>query len=306
MKTIKVNCNNTLGVVKPMHAVNNAPLYKFAADQRITNMDAWKEAGIPYSRTHDAAFCATYGGEHTVDVNNIFTNFDADPYDPASYDFVLTDEYMKVIEFSGSEAFFRLGSKIEHWAKKYNTLPPKDFNKWAVICEHIIRHYTEGWADGFNMKVTYWEIWNEPDLDPDDSTHKRTWGGTKAQFFDLYEIAAKHLKSCFPHLKIGGPALAHREDWARDFLTEMKRREVPMDFFSWHIYSADPKKDPNAVKYDEITYAEMIAKELGALDLTAAAFCMANDITSYAFELKDPMNIYRVAMGEKIGTEIHR
>ena len=61
-----------------------------------------------------------------------------------------------------------------------------------------------------------------------------------------------------------------------------------------------------ATKYDEITYAEMIAKELGALDLTAAAFCMANGITSYAFELKDPMNIYRVAMGEKIGTELHK
>lgn len=72
------------------------------------------------------------------------------------------------------------------------------------------------------------------------------------------------------------------------------------------VYSADPKKDSSAVKYDEITYAEMIAKELGALDLTAAAFCMANDITSYAFELKDPMNIYRVVMGEKIGTELHR
>jgi uridylate kinase len=72
------------------------------------------------------------------------------------------------------------------------------------------------------------------------------------------------------------------------------------------VYSADPRKDPTAVKYDELTYSEMIAKELGALDLTAAAFCMANDITSYAFELKDPMNIYRVAMGEKIGTELHR
>ncbi len=72
------------------------------------------------------------------------------------------------------------------------------------------------------------------------------------------------------------------------------------------VYSADPKVDKNAVKYDEITYADMIAKELGALDLTAAAFCMANNITSYAFELKDPMNIYRVAMGEKIGTELHK
>ena len=71
------------------------------------------------------------------------------------------------------------------------------------------------------------------------------------------------------------------------------------------VYSADPRKDPTAVKYDEITYGEMIAKELGALDLTAAAFCMANDITSYAFELKDPENIYRAITGEKVGTEIH-
>jgi uridylate kinase len=72
------------------------------------------------------------------------------------------------------------------------------------------------------------------------------------------------------------------------------------------VYTADPKRDKTATKYDEITYTEMISKELGALDLTAAAFCMANDITAYAFELKDPMNIYRVAMGEKIGTELHR
>ena len=72
------------------------------------------------------------------------------------------------------------------------------------------------------------------------------------------------------------------------------------------VYSADPKKDPTAVRYDEITYSEVIAKELKALDLTATAFCMDNNIKAYAFELKDPMNIYRVAMGEKIGTELHK
>ena len=72
------------------------------------------------------------------------------------------------------------------------------------------------------------------------------------------------------------------------------------------IYSADPKKDPNAVRYDELTYKEILDKELKALDLTATTFCMDNDIRAYAFELKDPMNIYRVIMGEKIGTEIHR
>ena len=72
------------------------------------------------------------------------------------------------------------------------------------------------------------------------------------------------------------------------------------------VYNADPRKDPTARRYDEITYADVIAKELKALDLTAAAFCLDNDIKAYAFELKDPMNIYRVAMGEKIGTDLHR
>ncbi len=71
------------------------------------------------------------------------------------------------------------------------------------------------------------------------------------------------------------------------------------------VYSADPKRDPNAVRYDEITYKEVLAKELKALDLTATTFCMDNNIRAYAFELKDPMNIYRVVMGEKIGTELH-
>ena len=239
MARLNVNFNNQIGSIKPMHAVNNGPVYKFAADQRITNLDAFVDAGIPYARTHDASFYATYGGEHTVDVHAIFPNFDADPYDPASYDFPMTDEYLKVMDFAGVECYYRLGSKIEHGVKKYGSLPPKDFHKWAVICEHIIRHYTEGWADGFRYNIKYWEIWNEPDLDPDDSPHKRCWGGTKVQFFELYNIAATHLKKCFPHLKIGGPALAGDMAWAEDFLSQLN---APLDFFSWHYYGCDPEK----------------------------------------------------------------
>jgi len=239
MEIMRVDFSKDCGLVKPMHAVNNGPVFKFAEDQRITNIDSYRAAGIPYARTHDAAFYANYGGEHTVDIHAIFPDFDADPCDPASYDFLLTDEYLKVIEFAGTKTFYRLGSKIEHWPKKYGTLPPKDFHKWAVSCEHIIRHYTEGWADGFHMDIEYWEIWNEPDLDPDDSTHKRCWGGTKAQFFELYDIAAKHLKECFPHMKIGGPAIAGNLEWAEDFLAQLK---APLDFFSWHIYAAVPEK----------------------------------------------------------------
>ena len=70
------------------------------------------------------------------------------------------------------------------------------------------------------------------------------------------------------------------------------------------VYSADPKKDSSAVKYESITCAQILKQDLKALDLTAAAFSHANGIRSYVFGLKDPMNIYRVIMGEKIGTEI--
>ena len=241
MDQIIVDFAKETGKVKPMHSVNNGPKYKFAADQRITNIDHYKAAGIPYARTHDASFDPTYGGEHTVDVNFIFTDWSKDATDPASYDFALTDEYLRVIEAGGAKVYYRLGSKIEHWSKKYNTLPPVDFHKWAVVCEHIIRHYTEGWADGYHMDIEYWEIWNEPDLDPDDSTHKRCWGGTAKEFYELYRITLEHLKACFPHLKIGGPACAGvKPEWVRGLFASLG--DVKPDFFSWHVYSPNLEK----------------------------------------------------------------
>ena len=72
------------------------------------------------------------------------------------------------------------------------------------------------------------------------------------------------------------------------------------------IYTADPHKDPTATRYDEITYKEVLEKELKALDLSATTFCMDNDIRCYAFALSDPDNIYRVVMGDHVGTELHR
>ncbi|MBQ3014576.1 MAG: UMP kinase [Clostridia bacterium] len=71
------------------------------------------------------------------------------------------------------------------------------------------------------------------------------------------------------------------------------------------IYSADPKKDPNAVRYTDLTYAEILDKNLRALDLSASTICMDNNISGYAFGLSDPENIYRVVMGEPVGTAIH-
>jgi len=71
------------------------------------------------------------------------------------------------------------------------------------------------------------------------------------------------------------------------------------------IYDSDPLFNPNAKRYCEITYKEMIDKNLKALDMSSSLFCMENNINGYAFGLSDPENIYKVCMGESIGTEIH-
>lgn len=68
------------------------------------------------------------------------------------------------------------------------------------------------------------------------------------------------------------------------------------------IYSADPNLDPGAVKFDELTYDEVLARHLKATDTTAMTLAMDNHMTLVCFALKDPENILRVVRGEKIGT----
>ena len=68
------------------------------------------------------------------------------------------------------------------------------------------------------------------------------------------------------------------------------------------VYSADPRKDPTAVKYDSISYDDVLAQHLEVMDSTATSLSMDNKIPVILFALKDPENIYRVIMGEKVGT----
>ena len=68
------------------------------------------------------------------------------------------------------------------------------------------------------------------------------------------------------------------------------------------VYSADPKLDPTAVKYDAISYDEVLAQHLAVMDSTATSLSMDNKIPVVLFALKNPENIVRVVMGEEIGT----
>ena len=68
------------------------------------------------------------------------------------------------------------------------------------------------------------------------------------------------------------------------------------------VYSADPNKDSSAVKYDQISYDDVLAKHLAVMDSTATSLSMDNRIPIHVFALKDPQNIIRALKGEKIGT----
>lgn len=68
------------------------------------------------------------------------------------------------------------------------------------------------------------------------------------------------------------------------------------------VYTADPKIDPNATKYDELTYMQVLNEELGVMDSTASSLCMDNEIPLLVFSIAKEGNIKKAVLGEKIGT----
>lgn len=72
------------------------------------------------------------------------------------------------------------------------------------------------------------------------------------------------------------------------------------------VYSADPKKDPNATRYEHLTYMDLLNKGLAVMDSTATSMCMDNSMELMVFNMNEPGNIVRAMKGEKIGTIINK
>ena len=234
---VTIDVSSVTGKIRPLNGGNLGPVCHL---KMLDMTEEFMELGIPVIRTHDVPWFSI----PAVDVHTIFRNFDLDPSDPENYNFRQTDDYIASLVGTGAEIVYRLGESIEHSRNKYNVNPPSDNDKWAEICCNIIRHYNQGWADGFEYDIKYWEIWNEPDIRP------ACWTGTDDQFFDLYNTVSKKIKKEFPEIKVGGPAIAHPvhleasnwipTDFTRKFLVNCRDQVVPLDFFTWHMYSDDP------------------------------------------------------------------
>ena len=257
MVKINVDFDKIIGKIKPMHGVGQPP-FRWPLESEF--FPYLTEANIPYSRLHDVG--GAYGGNIFVDIPNIFRDFSKDEYAPESYDFAFTDWLISDLIKAGCEPIYRLGVTIENYqaVRAYRLDPPTDFAKWARICEHIIRHYTQGWANGFLYDIKYWEIWNEPDNEVLIKDNQM-WHGTKEQFYELYTVVSKHLKGCFgDSIKVGGygscgfyawttekkqvkeanssSRIDYFVDFFHEFMSYIKENNAPLDFFSWHSYAS--------------------------------------------------------------------
>ena len=229
-----VDFGKTIGKVNPLlHNSNSAPDIHIRSIRK--NDKELRAMNFQMSRTHDWALWT--GGQRIIDTHFIFPLMKLDPKDPTNYYFDATDEALRVCqEEAGIKIFYRLGTSIEHTeGRHFNTIIPDDFEKYAEVLAGIVRHYTKGWANGFHYDIQYWEIWNEANLGP------KMWCGDFDSFVKFFVIVLKRLKSEFPELKIGGPALTALDlDCVRKLLNAFREAGVKPDFFSWHSYTADP------------------------------------------------------------------
>ncbi len=72
------------------------------------------------------------------------------------------------------------------------------------------------------------------------------------------------------------------------------------------VYDSDPKKNPNAKKFNSVSFHDVLNKDLAVMDSTAASLCKDNDIPILVFSIEEPDNIFKAAMGENIGTLVNK
>ena len=234
---LHIDCSRLIGKIRPLHGGNCGPLQEGG----LIDLSAhFRDIAVPHTRLHDCH----WPDPNIVDIHAVFPDFKSDPSKPESYDFRRTDDYVQAVINTRSKVIYRLGESIEHTRTKYRVHPPADHDKWAAVCVGVIRHYNEGWAAGHRLDIRYWEIWNEPENRP------AMWTGTDEDYFRLYETTAKAIKARFPDLKVGGPSLGstgklvngefHPTEFMTAFLKRCRDRSIPLDFFSWHLYTNDP------------------------------------------------------------------
>jgi xylan 1,4-beta-xylosidase len=148
-------------------------------------------------------------------------------YIDAVYDAILQSGMRPFVEFGFMPQKLATGEKSIFWWKG-NITPPRDYDKWAALVRALVRHWTERYGRE-EVQRWFFEVWNEPNL------KDLFWSGDQAEYFKLYDAAARAVKSVSPEYRVGGPATAGVA-WIPEMIEHAAKTGVSLDFVTTHDY----------------------------------------------------------------------
>ncbi|MFF8186806.1 hypothetical protein ACF044_06050 [Microbacterium sp. NPDC016588] len=197
----------------------------------------WREAGVAVVRSFDWVSRL----DTRDDPTSLFPDWSADPDDPASYNFTATDEWVEAVHAIGAEVLFTVASSIPK-----NKLPAEDVELYGRVVEHVVRHYSAGWAGGPAKPVRIYEFGDQPDFGP---LH---FGGHPEEFYAMYRAFCEAVSRVDPSLRVGGPSLAFALEadapYREGFLAFVRENDLPLHFFSF-LWFTDGSRDPLDYRY---------------------------------------------------------
>ena len=141
--------------------------------------------------------------------------------------------------------------------------PPEDMQQWAAVLGAVAGHFRQT-----GRTIAFHEIYNEPD-------NRDFFRGTLDDYLSMYEHGARAIRSADPEARVGGPSLAFTESWIRPFLEHVTRRNIPLDFFSFHFYPGVPY-----TASDIRGVVEMVRRELAVYPSLATTEMHLNEYNS--------------------------
>lgn len=207
-----VDFNNELGLIKPLTNVaagpgNSLAGYKDARIKMIRTNDYFGPCDFPY-------YTKFFFNGH---INPLFN-----PLDTADYLWHETDSVITINHDNGFETFFRLGISFNLTGTSPYWDPPYDpgettYNNISEVFKRTAMHFNDGWDNGFNYNIKYWNVWTEPDGVFWNFSYSDT------TYFRMYEAVAEKMKAYDPSLKIGGPgflsgSIISGSVWITDFI----------------------------------------------------------------------------------------
>lgn len=263
---LTVNANTTIGTITPYYQgyYDLSPvLFNYSQDSNLyplvrgVNASNWR---VSVGRWEIGSYPnATESAEREYFTGTTL----ADAQDPSKYNWTYMDKLFNEVSAAGMQPFISIDymptsiakntQEIYNWptatfSNNIHNGPALDNQIFAEVVVGIIKHYNQGWANGYTRNYQYWELWNEPDVDAglDPNVAGIFWNGTKQEFFDMYSVVSQRIEQEFgASIKFGGASFASPIHWLPEFLDFVKNNNLPLDFLSYHMYNEDPMQfDP--------------------------------------------------------------